>query len=187
MKKSFELQDALFIGFCATLLVACKSMLRLKLGLSGHSMFLMTFFYLICYGAVGRIGSISACGLLAGLVAMMLSVGKGGPLIIVKFALPAIAMDLALLFMAGLFNLRWQSIILALVGCFAWAARGWVANLMIGMSGQVALAKFGLNFIQGAAFAIAAALLVPPVLKRLYAHDLLAGNQLDNEQLNNKK
>ena len=62
---NFSLQDALFIGFCATLLVALKSMLRLKLGITGHSMFLMTFFYLICYGVVGRVGCITACGLLS--------------------------------------------------------------------------------------------------------------------------
>ncbi|MCL1147365.1 core component of ECF transporter [Shewanella sp. 10N.261.52.F9] len=181
MKSPFDLQDALFIGFCATLLVVLKSMLRLKLGLSGHSMFLMTFFYLICYGAVGRVGSITACGLLAGLVAMMLSVGKGGPMILLKFGLPAMAMDLALLFMSGLFSLRWQSIILALIGCLAWASKGWIGNLLAGMSGQVALVQFGINFLQGAMFAVAAALLVPPVLRRLDAHDLLHRSLTDEK------
>ncbi|MCL1138254.1 core component of ECF transporter [Shewanella pneumatophori] len=173
MKSPFDLQDALFIGFCATLLVVLKSMLRLKLGLSGHSMFLMTFFYLICYGVVNRVGAMTACGLLAGLVAMMLSVGKGGPMILLKFGLPAMAMDLALLFMAGAFSLRWQSIILALIGCLAWSGKGLLSNLLVGMSGQVALAEFGLSLVQGGAFAVAAALLIPTVLRRLHAHDLL--------------
>ncbi|GIU50409.1 hypothetical protein TUM4438_36310 [Shewanella sairae] len=173
MKSPFDLQDALFIGFCATLLVVLKSMLRLKLGLSGHSMFLMTFFYLICYGVVNRVGAMTACGLLAGLVAMMLSVGKGGPMILLKFGLPAMAMDLALLFMAGAFSLRWRTIVLALIGCLAWAGKGLISNLLVGMSSQVALAEFGLSFIQGGAFAVAAALLIPTVLRRLHAHDLL--------------
>ncbi|GIU25423.1 core component of ECF transporter [Shewanella schlegeliana] len=182
MKSPFDLQDALFIGFCATLLVVIKSMMRLKLGLSGHSMFLMTFFYLVCYGAVGRVGAITACGFLAGLVAMMLSVGKGGPLILLKFGLPALAMDIALLLMAGLFSLRWQCIILGLVGCLAWAAKGWIGNLLAGMSTQVALVQFGISFLQGGVFAIAAALLVPSVLQRLHAHDLLHRSQLDNDK-----
>lgn len=173
MKSPFDLQDALFIGFCATLLVVLKSMLRLKLGLSGHSMFLMTFFYLICYGVVNRVGAMTVCGLLAGLVAMMLSVGKGGPMILLKFGLPAMAMDFALLFMSGVFNLRWRSIVLALIGTLAWAGKGLISNLLIGMSGQVALAEFGLSFIQGGMFALAAALLIPTVLRRLHAHDLL--------------
>lgn len=173
MKPHFELQDALFIGFCATLLVVLKSMLRLKLGLSGHSMFLMTFFYLLCYGAVGRVGCITACGLLAGIVAMMLSVGKGGPLILLKFGLPAIAMDLALLMIAGVFKLRWQCVIVALVGCLAWASKGWVENMLAGMTQQIALTKFALNFVQGGVFAVGAALIVPTVLRRLQSHDLL--------------
>ncbi|MFT5789290.1 MAG: hypothetical protein ACI8SJ_001406 [Shewanella sp.] len=173
MKPHFELQDALFIGFCATLLVILKSMLRLKLGLSGHSMFLMTFFYLLCYGAVGRVGCITACGLLAGIVAMMLSVGKGGPLILLKFGLPAIAMDLTLLMIAGVFKLRWQCVIVALIGCLAWASKGWIENMLAGMTQQIALTKFALNFLQGGVFAIGAALIVPTVLKRLQSHDLL--------------
>ena len=85
-KIPLSLQDSLFVGFCATLLVALTGMLRLKLGLSGHSMFLMSFFYLICYGVLGRFGSMTACGAIAGIVAMALGVGKGGPMILLKFA-----------------------------------------------------------------------------------------------------
>ncbi|MEI6859267.1 MAG: core component of ECF transporter [Shewanella sp.] len=178
MKKimNFNLQDALFIGFCATLLVALKSMLRLKLGLSGHSMFLMTFFYLICYGVVGRRGAISACGMLSGIIAMTLSVGKGGPLILLKFALPAIAMDLSLIVLASLFTLRWRCIAVGLVGCFAWAMKGWVGDLLVGMSIQVALVQFGISMLKGGVFTVLAACMVPPVLERLSSHDLLGNN-----------
>ncbi|WP_394147995.1 core component of ECF transporter [Shewanella atlantica] len=170
---NFSLQDALFIGFCATLLVALKSMMRLKLGISGHSMFLMTFFYLICYGVVGRVGCISACGVLSGFVAMILSVGKGGPLILIKFALPAIAMDLSLLVLAGLFTLRMRCVIVGLIGCLAWAGKGWIEDLLVGMTMQVALVQFALSVLKGGVFTVLAALMVPPVLERLRAHDLL--------------
>ncbi|MBW8186175.1 core component of ECF transporter [Shewanella nanhaiensis] len=170
---NFSLQDALFIGFCATLLVALKSMLRLKLGIAGHSMFLMTFFYLICYGVVGRAGSITACGLLSGLVAMMLSIGKGGPLILIKFGLPALAMDLSMLLFSGLMTLKLRCILVGLVGCFAWAAKSWVENLLVGMTIQVALVQFMLSMLKGGIFTILAALMVPSVLSRLKAHDLL--------------
>lgn len=172
----FDLQDALFIGFCATLLVALKSMLRLKLGLSGHSMFLMTFFYLICYGIVGRLGAISACGVLSGLVAMALSVGKGGPLILLKFALPALAMDLSLIVFANLFTLRWRCIAVGLVGCLAWAGKGWVEDILVGMTLQVAWVQFGLSMLKGGVFTVLGACLVPPVLERLQSHDLLRSN-----------
>ncbi|MDF0534627.1 core component of ECF transporter [Shewanella yunxiaonensis] len=172
-KLGFQLQDALFIGFCATLLVALKGMLRIKLGLSGHSMLLMSFFYLICYGAVGRKGAITTCGALAGAVAAILGIGKGGPLIFLKFFIPALSMDLALIVLGTLLTLRWRFVIVALVGCLAWSAKGLVEDLLIGMSQQVALVRFGLKFLMGALFSVAGALLVIPVIRRLKAHDLL--------------
>ncbi|QFU20540.1 core component of ECF transporter [Shewanella eurypsychrophilus] len=180
---SFSLQDALFIGFCATLLVALKSMLRLKLGLSGHSMFLMTFFYLICYGIVGRLGAITACGVLSGLVAMVLSIGKGGPLILLKFAIPALAMDMSLIVLTGLFTLRWRCITVGLVGCLAWAMKGWVEDLLVGMTMQVALVQLGLSMLKGGVFTVLAASLVPPVLERLKSHDLFGANSNDNGKI----
>jgi len=172
-KTGFQLQDALFIGFCATLLVALKSMLRLKLGLSGHSMLLMSFFYLICYGSVGRKGAITACGALAGAVATILGVGKGGPLIFLKFFVPALAMDVALILLGTLLILRWRLVVVALIGCLAWSAKGLLEDLLVGMSQQVALVRFGLKFLQGGLFSVVGALLVLPVLRRLKAHDLL--------------
>ncbi len=172
-KKGFTLQAALFIGICATLLVALKGMLRLKLGLSGHSMFLMSFFYLICYGAVQKKGAITACGLLAGLIAMMLSVGKGGPFILVKFVLPAVAMDLCLFVLPTVMALKWRCITLAVVATFAWASKGFIEGLLVGLSTEIVLLKFAKNLFFGSFFAVLAALLVPPVLSRLQSHDLI--------------
>ncbi|GIU26728.1 hypothetical protein TUM4644_23030 [Shewanella colwelliana] len=176
--KGFSLHDALFIGFCATLLVALKGMLRLKLGITGHSMFLICFFYLICYGAVGKAGAISACGMLAGLLAMMLSVGKGGPFILLKFALPAIAMDFCLLILPTLLGLKWRFIMLALVATLAWASKGLIEDLLVGMSIAVALVQFAKSALFGSLFAVFAATLVPPVLQRLRSHDLLDNTEL---------
>jgi hypothetical protein len=176
--KGFTLHDALFIGFSATLLVALKGMLRLKLGLSGHSMFLMSFFYLICYGAVGKRGAISVCGVLAGLMAMMLSVGKGGPFILVKFALPAFAMDLCLFVLPTVMALKWRCIILAIVATFAWASKGLIEDLLVGLSMQVALLHLGKSLLFGCVFAVLGAVLVPPVLNRLRSHDLLDREEL---------
>ncbi|WP_282167918.1 MULTISPECIES: core component of ECF transporter [Shewanella] len=178
MKQGFTLQNALFIGFCATLLVAIKSMMRMKLGLTGHSMFLMSLFYLVCYGATNKIGSMTLCGLLAGLLAMILGVGKGGPFILLKFALPAFAMDIALIFIANLFSLRWRCILLAVIGSIAWASKSWIQNLLVGMDPQVALVQFGLSSFKGGLFAIAGALLVPIIINRLDAHDLITRNRM---------
>ncbi|QSX35370.1 core component of ECF transporter [Shewanella avicenniae] len=176
------MQDALFIGFCATLLVALKSILRLRLGLSGHSMLLMSFFYLICYCTVARIGAITACGAMAGAVAAVIGVGKGGPFLFIKFLAPAIAMELTLIIVQSLLTLRWRLIVVAVVGSIAWSAKGLLEDLLVGMSWQVALVRFGTKVAAGGLFAAIGALLVIPVMKRLKAHDLLYRNsKLDQE------
>ena len=181
MKPSFTLQNALFIGFCATLLVAIKSMMRMKLGLTGHSMFLMSLFYLVCYGATNKVGSMSLCGLLAGMLAMILGVGKGGPFLLLKFALPAFAMDIALIFITNMFTLRWRCIVLAIIGSVAWASKSWIQNLLAGMDPQVAFVQFGLSSVKGGLFAIAGALLIPIIINRLDAHDLLTRNRMSQK------
>ncbi|MGL4475238.1 MAG: core component of ECF transporter [Shewanella sp.] len=172
-KITLSLQDSLFIGFCATLLVALTGMLRLKLGLSGHSMFLMCFFYLICYGVLGRFGSMTACGVIAGIVAMALGVGKGGPMILLKFALPAVAMDLVALVLPLAMNIHWRCVILGIAGCIAWGLKVALTNILTGMAIDAVLIQWGFSILKGGFFATLAALLVPPVLARLQAHGLL--------------
>ena len=180
--RGFQLQDALFIGFCATLLVALKGMLRLKLGLAGHSMILMSFFYLICYCTVGRVGAITACGVMAGAVAAILGIGNGGPLIFLKFFIPALTMEAVMLLIQRFTTLRWRLIIVAFAGTLAWSAKSLVEDLLVGMSFKVALVRFAWKVCQGAIFAIVGALLVIPVVQRLKAHDLVhSDTKLDQE------
>ncbi len=176
MNSRFNLHHSLFIGFCATLLVVIKSMLRMKLGFSGHSMFLMSVFYLVCYGATNKVGSMTLCGLLAGMLAMILGVRKGGLFILLKFTLPAIAMDIGLLFIATLFSLRVRLILLVSIGSVAWALKSGVQDILLGMDINIVLIQFGINCLSGGAFAVLGALLVPLILKRLDAHDLLIKN-----------
>ncbi|WP_025822913.1 hypothetical protein [Shewanella marina] len=172
--ESFNLKDALFIGFCATLLVVIKGSLRLKLGISGHSMFLMTFFYIICFGVVGRVGAITACGMIAGVMAMILGIGKGGPLILLKFLMPAVAMDIGVLLFAALTPLHWRFVAIALCGCIAWAVKGLIGDLLLGMSLEVGLTKFLMSLLTGGIFTVMGAWLVVPVIHRLKAHDLIS-------------
>ncbi|MBV7316032.1 core component of ECF transporter [Shewanella sp. NIFS-20-20] len=168
----FTLQQSLFIGFCACLLVALKSMLKLKLGISGHSMLLMSFFYLICYGACGRIGSITACGLMAGLLSMLLGVGKGGPLILIKYVMPAMAMDLTLLIFPIALMSR-SIFILAVTGALAWGLKDGVFRALAGMALDAAALTVAISTAQGLVFAIGGIALAIPVLKQLKAHDLI--------------
>ncbi|MGX9462180.1 core component of ECF transporter [Shewanella sp. A14] len=176
-KHSLSLQDSLFVGFCATLLVVLTGLLRLKIGLSGHTMFFTCFFYLICYGVLGRFGSITACGAIAGFVAMALGIGKGGPMILLKFILPAITMDLVALLLPLSMNLHWRCVILGMCGCIAWAGKVALSNMLAGMALDIVFFQWIISIFKGGFFAILGSLLVPPVLARLKAHDLLKSDK----------
>ncbi len=79
--------------------------------------------------------------------------------------------------MANMFTLRWRCILLAIIGSIAWASKSWIQNLLVGMDPQVAFIQFGLSSVKGGVFAIAGALLVPVIINRLDAHDLLTTNK----------
>lgn len=50
--KHLSLKDALFLGFCAVLIVAARAALRLHLKIPGHSMLFTLFFLLLARGCV---------------------------------------------------------------------------------------------------------------------------------------
>ena len=65
-------------------------------------MFFTMFFLILGRGCVPKLGAATLVGLLAGLLCTLLGMGKGGPLIILKFVVPGLIVDLAGLFSSGL-------------------------------------------------------------------------------------
>lgn len=177
----FSLQQALFIGFCATLLVAIKALLRMKLGLSGHSMLLMGFFYLICWSVVPVKGSVVMCGVVTGLIAMLLSVGKGGPLLIVKFATPALGMELALLLVGTRFGMMADYGIAGIFGSLIWATKTLISSLLIGLTMTVSITKFFISWLQAGIFVLLGAWMALVVTKRLIAHGLITDSSVSEQ------
>src|SRR5690606_24705061 len=109
-------KNLLFICFCAVLLVVTKAAFRWHLGISGHAMFFTVFFLLLARVCVPVRAAALATGLIAGMAAMALGMGKGGPLILLKFLLPAAAVDLAALALPGMWR---SSLLCAAVGALA--------------------------------------------------------------------
>ena len=89
----FTMREALLLGFCATFIVLTKATLRMKLGISGHSMFFMLFFLLLSRGFVQKTGAATLVGLLAGLMSLALGMGGKGPIKMLNFILPALVVD----------------------------------------------------------------------------------------------
>lgn len=88
--QRFTLREGIFLCFCATFIILARAGLRLHLHLPGHVMFFTMFFYLMARGCVPKIGSVTLVGLIVSLASMLLGMGSKGPVVFVKFLLPAL-------------------------------------------------------------------------------------------------
>jgi len=173
LRKRFTLREALVLGFCATFIVLTRAALRLHLSLPGHSMFFLMFFLLVARGCVPKIGAATLVGLIAGLVCMMLGMAKMGPLILANFVLPAVVVDVA-----GVIYPRVVSSYVAclLVGILAAASKNVSAvgiDLLMGMERGIVVRHMIVTTASAAIFGALGASLVPPVVRRLRANNLI--------------
>jgi hypothetical protein len=124
------------------------------------------FFLLIARGCVRHRLAASFCGLLAGSMAVILGMGKGGPLILVKFLLPALMVDL----MAGIFPGMFQSVLLCVfTGGLAASTRMlsiYLIDILAGMDPDIVLPHVWLQGAGNVLFGIA----VPAVIRKLTAY-----------------
>lgn len=170
---NLTLKDSLFLGFCAALLIITKAAFRWHMGISGHAMFFTAFFLILARNCVTFRGAASTAGLLAGIAAAALGMGKGGPLVISKFLLPALAVDAMAFILPWLFG---SYLLCAFVGALAGSTKffGTVTiNLLIGMDAEIAWRHSLLEAAAAMVFGAAGGLLVPPVLRRLQAYGVL--------------
>jgi len=172
--KHLTLKDSLFLGFCAALLIITKAAFRWHLGISGHAMLFTTFFLLLAGGCVRFRGAASVTGFLAGIAAALLGMGKGGPLVVGKFLLPALAIDLGALLLPWLFG---SLLLCALVGAAAGATKffGTIAiDLLVGMDPAIVWRHSLIEAAAAMVFGALGGLCVPPVLSRLRAYGVIS-------------
>lgn len=171
--KKFTLKDAIFLGFCATFIVITRAGLRLHLNIPGHAMFFMCFFLLLSVGCVPKIWAATVVGLVAGVVAVLLGMGQGGPLMLLRFLFPALVVDLARLLYP---RLATSLSACALVGMAAAASRFVtivLPDMLAGMEWTVIAGHAAANTAMGMGFGCLGSLMVPPIVRRLKAHQML--------------
>lgn len=173
VEKKMPLKEALFLGFCAVLILFTRAALRLHLHISGHSMFFTLFFLLLARGCVKYRFSASFVGLLSGLMAMVFGLGKGGLLIPLKFLFPAVVVDLAALLVPGLFGSYLLCALTAAAAAGTKFANTYIQDSLVGMDRMVAVQHGLIEALAAIAFGVAGSLLVPSVIKRLRAYGII--------------
>lgn len=171
--QRFALKDAIFLGFCATFIVITRAGLRLHLNIPGHAMFFMCFFLLLAVGCVPKMWAATIVGLVAGLVAVLLGMGQGGPLMLLRFLFPAIIVDCARLVYPRLAS---SYPVCALVGIVAAASRFLtivIPDLLAGMEWAVIAGHAITSTGMGMGFGGIGALMVPAIVRKLKAHQMV--------------
>ena len=165
-----SLKDSLFLGFCAVFILSAKAALRLHLKIPGHAMFFTLFFLLIARGCVKHRLAATLTGVLAGIIAVILGMGKGGPLILVKFALPGLVVDLMAFLLPGLF----ESVILCMITAGLAGATRFFSTILIdylvGMDAEILLQHAVIKSISNIIFAMAGGIAVPTIISKLKAY-----------------
>lgn len=170
----FRLREALFLSFCATFIVIAKAILRLHLHVTGHSMLFTMFFLILARGAVPRKGAATFVGLIAGLLSLILGMGaKSGPLVVLKFLLPGLVIDIA----AALYPMLAHRYIACVIAAAAAAGSRVIilamVDWLVGMDLELVLQHIVLSSIMNIAFGAIGGAMVPPVVRRLAANGLI--------------
>lgn len=172
--KQLSLKNALFLGFCAVLILSAKAALRFHLKIPGHSMLFTLFFLLLARGCVRHKLAASFTGLLAGIMTVVLGMGKGGPLVLIKYLLPALMVDgMAAVLGAALF----QSMSLCLLTAVLAASTRFISDVVVdtlaGLDWAVLIRHAAIQTISNVLFGAAGALGVPTVIRKLKAFGAL--------------
>ncbi len=136
-------------------------------------MLFTVFFLFLARGCVDYRGASSLTGLLAGLGAFALGLGKSGPILIPAFVLPGMVIDLGALLLPGLFRSRTLCVLVAAIASATKFIMTLAQDLLLGMDKKVMVQHAAFEAGTAMLFGIVAGLLVVPVIRRLKAYGLV--------------
>lgn len=171
--SQFTLREMLVLGFCASFIVITRVILRLHLHVPGHIMFFTIFFLVISKGVVPRTWSASMVGFLSGLLSMLLGMGRGGPLVILRMVLPGVVVDLCSLLIPGVGLGYGASIVTGAIAAVTRFFSFAVIDRLVGMEWQIVFQHAAVTSFFNVIFACLGAAMVPPVLRRLKSAGLI--------------
>jgi len=90
---NLETRDVLLLALFAAAVLGLRAAMRWHVHVPGHAMAGTAFALVIARGCLPLRSAATLCGALAGVGTAAFGMGKGGPLLIAKLALPGIAID----------------------------------------------------------------------------------------------
>jgi len=157
-----ETRDAMLIAGFAIFLVAARAAMRWHLHVPGHSMIATAFGLVLVRSCVDRRAASTLCGVLAGVTCAALGMGKGGPLVALKLALPGAVVDACRLGRDGyaplsLLQGTWIGALAGAAGFVPLVAVEWLSDVEPRLIALHALASAGGKAFFGAAGGVAGA------------------------------
>ncbi len=174
MKKAFTLADGLWLGFCATFMIVTKAIFRLHLHLTGHAMFFTIFFFLLGKGTVKNKMAATLIGLIAGILALLLGMGKDGPLVILKYLIAGFVVDAACFIYPKALESYTGCAIVAAVASTSKALTLVIVELLSGMDSMLILQHAAITSGMNILFGVLGSMMVPPILRRLRSNGLIS-------------
>jgi hypothetical protein len=171
--RDFSTREALYLGFCATFIVITRAVFRLHLHVTGHSMFFIMFFLLLGRGCVHKRGSATLVGLVAGIICVVLGMGKGGPLVIFRYVVPGLIVDLGAAVYLPLPSSYVASVIVGAIASAGSSVVIIIVDWLVGMETSLILAHAAVTSSMNVIFGGVGSALVPLVVRRLRANQLV--------------
>lgn len=170
--KRFNMREAILLGFCATFIVLTRAGLRLHLHLPGHAMFFLMFFLLLARGCVPKTGAATLVGLITGLVSILLGI-TGSPLILLKFLIPALLVDIGGFIYPRYSTSYWACILLGIIATTGRALSIVGLEWLVGMEREIIMQKAFITVLVNSLYGGLGAALVPAIVRRLKANNLI--------------
>lgn len=171
--RRFTLREAVLLCFCATFIILTRAGLRLHLHLPGHVMFFTMFFMLLSRGFVPKVGAVTLVGLLTSLASVMLGMGVGGPIVLVKFLLPALVVELAGIVAPGFITGMCACAAVGVLASLTRAAVGTGVEYLMGMEEELILGKALISAALSGFWGGLGCLAVPSIIRRLRLNGLI--------------
>lgn len=172
--RELETREALLLAFFATFVVIARAAMRWHLHIPGHSMLGAGLLLVLARACVDRAAAATIVGALAGLACTALGMGRDGPVIALKLALPGLAVDVGW----KLFSVRLHPLVRgALLGACAGATQFVPVLIVEGLAGvpaPVVMAHALLAAGSKAAFGAAGGAAGLAVAERLRHHGVIA-------------